>query len=216
MYSPEEICNLALSYLRAPSIQSINEKSIEGLQCKLHYDICRKTVLDELEWTFTRRRKALVQLSSEQVVDYRYVYAMPANVHAINCITVKLPEEVLNGNYNGVYTDLPVEKLKPYVAEYIITTTGTDRVIASNQRDLIIDYNEDVTDYSLYPAKFIMALSHLLASKLAVAVVGYDDGRSMVNENINAYVMYLEAAKADDVNLQGAQERESEFVLERF
>ena len=89
------------------------------------------------------------------------------------------------------------------------------KLIGSDQPDLRIDFAAKVTDPNLFSDDFIMALSHLLSSELAVPIVGAELGRALRNDSLQLYRQYLASAIATDQNDQYLVPSESDFVTIR-
>ena len=79
MASEIEICNLALGNIRAGSINSFTEGSIQAQQCNLKYSIIRDRCLREIVWSFNRKIEALATLSSVTIFNWAYAYQYPSD-----------------------------------------------------------------------------------------------------------------------------------------
>ena len=78
MASDVEICNIALSNIRAGSINSLDENSLQAQQCKLKYALLRDRMLTEVPWTFNRKIRALSVLTTE-IFNWAYAYQYPTD-----------------------------------------------------------------------------------------------------------------------------------------
>lgn len=216
MTSEVEICNMALSQLRAGSINSLNESSLQAQQCKLWYPICRDQVLEDAPWQFAHSIKPLALLTTE-IFNWSYVYQYPTDCHKINYLIPNY--ELFTGQEDPIYFygyDLyrGFPDLKAPI-EYKIYNIENNRVIAANVSDLRIDYRMKIENPNLFSNQFVMALSHLIASKIAIAVVGYKDGQSMKKDNLSEYRAHLAEALANDFNEQYTNQIDSEFITAR-
>ena len=76
--TPTDICNQALSLINAGRIRSMTEETEPARQCRLHYDLTRKVLLEQFEWNFARKPERAV-LSEHKIDGWAYVYAYPEN-----------------------------------------------------------------------------------------------------------------------------------------
>jgi hypothetical protein len=217
MSSEVEICNLALSNIRAGSINSLDEDSLQAQQCKLKYPIMRNRCLTELAWGFNRKLRALSVLTTE-IFNWAYAYQYPTDCLKIHRL-VGSYEELANADADVVsrLIDsqlLPISDLRNKVA-YEVFNFDNNKTIGANETELRIDYSAKVTDPNLYTDDFILALSHLLSSELAIPLIGAKTGRELRSDSLTIYKQYLDAAMANDLNDQHVDPPESEFVTIR-
>ncbi|MCK4518441.1 hypothetical protein KAT92_06695 [Candidatus Babeliales bacterium] len=201
MASEIEICNLALSNIRAGSINSFTEGSLQAQQCNLKYSILRNRVLKE-SWGFNHKIRALSVLTTE-VFNWVYAYQYPTDCLKINRL-VGAHEELSNTDADVVSRLLdsqllPIRDTQPIVS-YELFNFDDNKVIGANEADLRIDYTAKITDPNLFSDDFILALSHLLASELAIPLIGAEVGRQLRSDSLQMYKEYLHAAIADDMN----------------
>lgn len=204
MPSEVEICNLALSNIRAGSINSLTESSLQAQLCKLKYPFMRNRMLTDNVWSFNRKIKALSLLTTE-IFNWAYAYKYPVDCLKIHRL-IPAYEELANADADVIsrLIDsqlLPLKDMRREV-EYEIFNFDDVKVIGSNEADLRIDYSAKVEDPNLFTDDFILALSHLLASELAIPIVGAELGRNLRNESLQIYKVYLDAALANDMNEQ--------------
>jgi len=196
MASEVGICNLALSNIRAGSINSFDEASSQAQLCRLKYPVLRDQALEDAPWQFSHRLIALALLTDE-VHGWTYVYQYPNDCLRIN----KLIGDVV----------LPTDTKIPYE----IFNIGDNKVIVSNEANLRIDYRAKVADPNLFTNQFVIALSHLLGGELAIPIAGVDKGRSLRQDEFKLYNAYLSAATAGNSNEQYSSMQESEFITVR-
>ena len=89
------------------------------------------------------------------------------------------------------------------------------KVIGCNETTLYIDYAKKVEDPNLFSDDFILALSHLLASEIAVPLVGAEKGRQLRSDSLQLYESYINSAAVDDSNESFLESNDSEFVTIR-
>ena len=216
MASIVETCNLALSHIRAQSINSLIESSIPAQQCKLHYAILRDQMLKDTKPQFARRIDALA-VRFDEVFNWAYAYQYPSDCLDIVRLIPNF-EEVEQGNayIYSPYRDPDLRQPNLHLAvEYQVQNIGGDRVIASNTTEARIEYIVRVEDPNLYGPQFILAQSHLMASALAIPLVGGEQGLTMQARNLQIYQQYVDATVASNYNEQYTDVPDSEFITVR-
>lgn len=217
MASDVEICNMALSQIGAGSINSLTEPSIEAQQCKLYFTTLRNQMLTGANWGFATDIKILA-LTENTLFDWVYVYQYPSD-----CL--KIQEAIadyatVDNNTVGLQARFRLydEQHQPEIEEpkYQVYNIDGDKVIASNYENLRIKYTKQVTDPNLMTDDFRLALSNLIASRIAVAITGVSEGRALKNDALKEYQFYLGKAKEIDANQQHAYLPESEFTNIRY
>lgn len=198
MSSEVQICNIALSNIRAGSINSLNEGSLQAQVCKLKYDILRDRCLREIPWQFNHKIEPLAPVTTE-LFNWGSAYSYPND-----CLKIRR----LISSTEGVSVD---RRQIPYE----VFNVDDRRVIGSNQSNLLVEFAAKVTDPNLFSDDFMMALAHLLSSELAVPIVGAELGRALRNDSLQLYQQYLKSAIATDQNDQYLANQESEFITIR-
>lgn len=217
MSSEVEICNLALSNIRAGSINSLDEGSLQAQVCKLKYPILRDRCLREITWTFNRKIKPLA-LVTDEIFNWAYAYKYPVDCLKIHRL-IGTYEEIPLGAVDVVSKRRDVDLITPSDVRqqipYEVFNINDKKILGSNQPDLRIDYAATVTDPNLFTDDFILALSHLLASEIAIPIAGGEIGRGLRSDSFNIYEAYLSSAITADQNDQFFEPPESEFVTVR-
>lgn len=210
-----EICNLALSNIRARSINSLDESSMPAQMCKLKYPILRNRCLREIPWQFNRTIRALAPVTTE-VFNWSYAYSYPVDCLKIHRL-VGSYEELPNGSNDVVSRALDSRLLRGSRQQipYEVFNFDNAKVIGSNQAELRIDFAAKLEEPDLYSDDFVMALSYLLAAELAIPIVGAELGRGLRSDSLQLYKSYLSSAIADDMNDQYMLPQESDFVTVR-
>lgn len=215
MTSVVEICNLALGNCRAGSINAINESSLQAQQCKLRYELLRDKCLKETNWNFSRKIISLAPVT-DVVFTQPYSYRYPND-----CLKI----ERLVGQYESVTTDSSTMYWNPSgyfngirypEIPYEIYNIGDKKIIGSTMSDLRIDYTSKINDPNLFSTEFILAFSHLLASEIAIPIIGIKDGRAIRSDSLQIYQTYLKSAVASDSNEKHYEPIESEFITCRY
>jgi hypothetical protein len=105
---------------------------------------------------------------------------------------------------------LPTTQMMPEVPYEIFNVDG-NKVIAANEADLRVKYAAKITDTTKFSDDFVMALGHLLASEIAIPLVGAELGRQLRSDELQLYKEYVNAAAADDANESAYDEQLSEY-----
>lgn len=213
-----EICNLALSNIRARSINSLDEASLAAQQCKLKYPIMRDYLLKQESWGFATVIKPLALKSGASVFNWVYAYQYPSDAIVIDRVILDL--ELYTQGSTGLaprarlYPEMYIPDIEQQVPYKVFNIAG-ERVVAANDENLRAEYRSSLTDPSLFPIDFAIALSHLLASELAIPLAGGDAGRAMRSDELNLYSNFIANAVADERNQGYSEMPESEFITAR-
>lgn len=217
MTSAVEIYNMALSNVRGGSINSFNDSSVQAQQGKLKYAFMRDRLLSEASWGFNHRLEPLAVLTTE-IFNWAYAYAYPSGCLKINRL-VNSYEELANVDAD-VISRLIDSQLLPIrdsrvAVPYEIFNFNNVRTIGANETDLHVDYRVKITEPNLFSQDFILALSHLISSEIAISIVGIKEGRELRKDSLAIYNQYLNSAIANDANESHADVPLSEFETVR-
>ena len=217
MTSVVDICNIGLSNIRAGSINSLDESSVQAQNCKLKYAILRDRCLRETTWQFNHMIKPLSPVTTE-IFHWSQAYSYP-----VDCLKIKRLvgswEELPAGTSDIASRLLDSRALSRADLRrqipYEVFNFDSAKLIGTDQPELRIDYAAKVTDPNLFSDDFIMALAHLLASEVAIPIVGAEQGRALRSDSLTLYKQYLSTATADDMNDQYLLPGESDFITVR-
>lgn len=212
MSSEIDICNLALSNIRAGAISSLTEGSLQAQQCALKYPLIRNRMLKE-HWGFNNKIQALAVLSTD-VFNWAYAYQYPKD--CLKIVRLLPAYEQVSAGSSDVISRMRESQLLPSsqytpTIPYEVFNFSDNKVIAANEADLRIKYAVKITDPNLFSEDFILALGHLLASEVAVPLVGSEIGRQLRTDELQLYKEYVNAASADDMNESGHEQPLSEY-----
>lgn len=213
------ICNMALSHIRAGSINALNEGSLQAQQCNLWFDILRDRTLADAPWQFAESIKPLSPRTDE-VFGWTYVYQYPSDCLRINRLirnfsAVESRQPGQSDVSSRLYDPLMTQPNLDHPIEYRVMNLDGNKVVVSNEPNLRIDYNKKVADVNLFDNDFIMALSHLIASNVSMSVVAGELGRQMKVDNLQLYSSYIDSALANNGNEQYHTPVDSEYVTVR-
>lgn len=225
MTSKVELANTALAHIRAQSINSFTEASLNAQYVNLFYDQVRDSMFRDHNWNWARSEKPLALLADVDLFDFAYSYQYPSDCLRINYL--KSPLNQVNSTTEGFafrphyyddnpYNDLASRRLR---IPYAIRNIDGNRVIGANEPDLWVDYRLSVTDPNKYDSTFRLAFPWYLAAHLAMPILGGEVGRAERGVCMQMYVEAIKASMADDMNeedsgIKGGIE-ESEFILAR-
>lgn len=149
-----DICNMALAYIGQGRIASLGEESEEAAQCRLFYDHLRRRLLAQHYFSFSAREAKLALLDRERQ-GYSFVYATPAK-----CLLLQ-----------HVY-----EKGKARAAKKgawrIVMLSDSVQGIATDIEEAWASYTADIENAAVFSDVFIEALTHGLASAIAIPLSG--------------------------------------------
>jgi hypothetical protein len=217
MPSEIDVINLALSNIRAGSINSLTESSLQAQVAKLKYPFMRDRLLRELPWQFNRKIRALSVLTVD-IFNWAVSYQYP-----VDCLKIHrlVPEfESIPAGSAGIISrlrDSEVRSLKLLRQQvpYEVFNFDDNKVIGADDENLRIDFAANITDPNLFSDDFILALSHLLAAEMAIPLIGAEVGRQLRSDSLTMYQQYLASAMANDINDGYHVPSESEFVTVR-
>jgi hypothetical protein len=197
-----DICNLALDRIRAGTITSVAENSLEGVKCRRHYPRAIADMLDAPfghEWSFANQRVTLAALATnDRPLEWLHAYALPNNMAGpirvlpdLAGLGVGVPVPLAGDPYAESWAVQGGYIETPYIIEgsTLYTNTGS----------AVLEYAiNDIAGLSV-SQKVITALELDLAARLAVPVKGDSKREKELGEAArNAW----EVAVADDRNRQ--------------
>lgn len=202
MASDVDICNMALSHFGSDAtVTSINppDGSVEAGRCKVFLPISRREILEHFDWSFARRRKALTEVANNSDI-WQYAYTRPSE-----CLKERriLPAYTQPGGSAFLGQQLPVANRSAMNAgteqggaEFIVE----NGVIYTNEPEAVLIYTVDVTDTTKYPASFLPALSHLLASYIVGGIIRGKAGTQMARAMRDTAMQLGGASAVTDAN----------------
>lgn len=211
MASVIEVCNQALSHLRAGGINSLEERSVQAQTCKLHFDSARDQMLANTDWPFNHVLKPLALLTDE-IIGWTHIWIYPSDCLHVNALVRQMDVPVTHGEaLSHCARDWP--KSQPVARR--LYNLNNKRVIATNESDLWVDYRARVVDMNLWDVEARIALSYLLASYMAISLAGVKDGRQLRTDTLALYNAFKTSSANESANQQYMPEQESEFITIR-
>ena len=199
-YSKTVIANLAISHLGiGKEISNIDtDNTEEAVACRRYFDISREQTLRNKDWSFAGRFFTLNLVESSPTTEWAYSYRYPTN-----CLKTR---RILSGLRNDT---------RGSRIEFKIVSDAIGKLIYADEANAVVEYTHNISDTSLFPPDFALALSYKLAFNIAATVTAGDPFgiRNTMNE---LYMAEIENAFSNDLNeQQDAREPESQFILER-
>lgn len=211
------IANMALSHLgnAAGQIESFTERSTAARQCGLWYDVCRREILESQDWSFARKRIALALHSEDPPADYQFRYQVPNDLLAARYIWNPNSRAVGTSAFNTSQAfglQQAFSDAIPFVIES--DSTGETDTLLTDQEDAILIYTFDLTRVTKFSPLFVNALSHLLASRTAMAITSKAPYEAKESQ---AYFNALALAASSNANQSSADApRDAEHIRARL
>lgn len=143
MFSEVKICNLALGWLGANTITSLDDESNEAELCNSNYEFAVRMALEIRDWTFATTRQRLTPLAVVPAFEYSYQFQLPAD-----CIRTL---SVMRNERGGRISKWNLE----------------GRKILCNYSLVFLRYVKYVSDPTQYSPSFAVAAATALASMIA-------------------------------------------------
>lgn len=224
MASEVDHCNGALAMIGAEAVvASIRppDGSAEAGYCARYFDNCRRMLLEDQQYAFSKHRIYLVEVTNPSTV-WTYAYAVPNQmINALRVLQLSflagLNFSVTPGSYLNYYLDWNVvDQLftERGSADFDIETAddGT-QVLLTNEPDAVLLYTADVLDTAKWSPLFGQALQMMLAGYLAGPILKGDEGLK-IGMQMREEAFKLNA-RASGSNANSANER-ADFVAEHL
>lgn len=188
MASEVDICNLALAHLGDEAVVaaiSPPDGSAQAAHCARFYPIARDAVLEAHNWRFALRRAALAVVSTTELPDeWAYAYAYP---NCLKFIAVFPPTVLVAANQGAIFDQSEfVARGKP--AQFVIEGLADgSQVIYTNMEDATGYYTVSVPDTTKFSPLCVLAISRLLASMLAGAIIKGEAGMKVARAQLEWY-----------------------------
>ena len=153
MASKISIINMALGWLGAPPIASLQEKRPEAIYAVQYYDSALETTLRDHPWNFAQKRASLapIDVPPGYAGVYENAYAMPVDV-------VKA-HKVIDASENDFSFVLALSE------------DGGAKIILTNVESAFLAYTALVAIPELYDPDFVRALARRLAADIATPIL---------------------------------------------
>lgn len=182
--SAVEICNLALSRVRADIIASLDELSPAAEKCAIFYPQARDTVLTGFDWSFARGQRVL-SISTFDPLGWEYAFDYPSD-----CLDIRV---LLPLDESGeTLSSLQIDHLDTLPIEYNIgLSDDNQKLIFCNYERVAALYTRAITDSRLWSSLVDELIAWKLAIDLAIPLGG------------DAGIKYRDAAVKGYASLEG-------------
>jgi len=194
-----DIINLALMRIGESPIQSLEEGSTPANSAKALYDMSRRAVLRDFDWSFAMKTSSLPLLADEGEEAGVYVCSVPADCLRVVQVLRRYEANIARGTA-GFYTSnewFRVQGNKLYVRTPVP----------------YVRYVRDEENTNLFDAKFIEALSYKLAGELAMPV---RQSESLMASMLNAYQGLVGTAAEESQNEHEPALSQNPYVEVRY
>ncbi|WP_347989498.1 hypothetical protein [Methylomonas sp. AM2-LC] len=206
-----DICNAALVLIGKPAvISSLTDGSVAASNCQALYSLSLSTLLAEFAWTFATTTVLLANVDNPNQL-WQYAYQLPGDVVTPLDIYESDAQGDITGTFSNAYpAPLGLVSFYPTFSPGMQLATQQDftcetdsegnGLILTNQANAMLKYVRFVTSAANFPPLFVQALSCMLASKLAGAMIKGDVGVTAVEKLLQTYTFWLDKAKVADAN----------------
>lgn len=171
--SETQIANLALTRIGDKQIASIDSTGKTEALCKLHYPICRDSLLRMHPWNFAVKRVTLALSAITPNHEFDYQHALPSDF-------IKMGR---TGWEADGYND----------AEYRIE----GKFLLANDETATIEYIARITDVAQFDDLFVDLLAQRLAAEISMAIT---DNAAMTKNAWDMYTAKLQEARFQDAS----------------
>lgn len=218
MTTKVEIWNLALGHVRAQPVGAENEDSAAARTCATYYPTVLEMALSESPWKFATRWMNL-PLLTDKTEGWDYAYQLPADF--LRVWRVRTNDCFSGPGFLPENSDVcpPANRMRTEYGEWsydlVPLGAGMDYSLVANITPLSAKITF-VVDEGLFPAPFVMALSHLLAVYIAVPLSGIEVGGVSRDKQFNMYRSALAAANEGDSAHQQIRRPPSRYIDVRW
>ncbi len=152
------ICNLALDHLNQKNITSFDENTKESKKCKQWYDLVRKSLLTNLNASFSIFRAVLPEIKDfVPIYGYEKAFMLPKDCLQVLNLGNPVDNEMYQIEANYFYCDSSIQKVE-------------------------IRYIKDIKDVSMFDAEFIELFALALAEVICVPLTEDLEKRNMLRQ----------------------------------
>lgn len=174
-----DICNMALANIGQNAIQSIEGPSISQRSCKMRYDEARMEALRGALWNFASLWKTGTRLDIAPKPPWRYVFQYPPD--ALRVFEIQ--------RARGQNKEIPFEVTD--------RPDQSGKIIHSDMAAPTFIYTRDRQDPTTFDWDFVVAMSWLLSSKIAMSIT---KSLKLQQEAFKMWMVYASQAKAATAN----------------
>lgn len=181
--SPEDLANLALSYLVRGQIQSLDATSPEAINAKQSISFAKESVIEEYDWPECRVVTTLTEASGQALRGWSFAYQEPPDVAKLWMLT------------DGTNNDIPIK----YERGMTDDITSDRAYIYTNQAAAYARYGSTRVSVSRLSA----GVFNLVAIKLAfIMCMPLTKDLKLQNNLMNVYARELNKVKTSVANAE--------------
>ena len=211
MTTQTQICNIALGYLGAHRITSLDveEESKEWLLCSENYVLLRDAVLEEREWTFAVKRAVLTPSGDAPAFGSETMFRKPPD--SVRILTVHDNSVVRAsssaGSINPLVSTRGVHDI-PQAEGWMVE----GNFILAGASEIYVRYNRRIEETGEFSPGFVQTLAQRLAAEFALPLT---ESRSMFDKMWTAYAVKISQGAVVD-GMQGRSRKvRSQHLIRR-
>jgi len=221
-----DIVNLALMRIGESPIQSMDEGSTPARSATMLYDISRRAVLRDYDWSFAMKIELLPTVKSDEPGE-KFAYSCVVPSDCLRVVEI-LPPGGVGASQDGSLV-FPTTgpngpgEMQMIGAEFVGSRIGSPfrtewfRVyngkIYTRLRNPIVKYVRDEENVDLFDSKFIEAFSYKLGGELAMAV---RQSENLMASMLNAYQAIISKASEESQNERDLALSQNPYVEVRY
>lgn len=180
--SETSICKQALGRIGASQIDDVEtDTSPQAIQCRLHYEQTRDSLLRSYSWRFASGRETLTQDTDTPDFEWDFQYPLPDDFMAMKSI------------FEGRFTSI---NFRNYTLE--------GDLLLTNEDEMEIRYTKKVTDVSKFDPLFVKLLILLLADVLIGPLAGGDPRiQKKIDDALDELMPSVRALDGQETNTAG-------------
>jgi len=190
-----EICNMALGWIGADRITSLDDNSEQAVLCKLNYATSRDTVLESREWTFAVKRFSLTPTGVTPEFNWGNAFSLPTEI--LRVISVER-ESVVGSN----------ELTSNFVEHEQMNWVREGNEVLSDWDSIKIRAIIRIEDTTLFSPSFVHVLAARLAADLCIPITR--------SKTLQQQMFALYGAKLDDAAATDGMQGRSKRIRSRY
>ncbi len=181
--SETSICNMSLAKLGSKKIGNVEtDASLEGIQCRVHYEQTRDSLLRSYWWRFASARAELVATTTPDF-EWSNAFTLPSDFLAMRSI------------FENRFSD---ENFRSYALE--------GNTLLTNEDEMSIRYVKKVTDVAEFDSLFIEVFILQLALKLTSLTGASPKIRESLKDDLRLLMPAVRALDGQETNTDGRVE----------
>ena len=185
-FNETSICNMSLAKMGAKKIpdgQTVEDSaSLEAIQCRLHYEQTRDSLLRSYWWRFASARAELAS-TTDPDFEWDNAFTLPSDFLAMKSI------------FENRFSD---ENFRSYALE--------GNLLLTNQDEIFIRYVKKVTDVTEFDSLFVEVLVLQLALKLTSLAGATPKIRESLKDDLKLLMPAVRALDGQETNTAGRVE----------